>query len=190
MSNPVSPPQPTSPGPATTMPFRSDWPGAQIRIGDAERTEVADRLARHFGDGRLDEAEFGERLDRVMRAKTMADLSVLLADLPGEPTPPQQGGRRDQRKVVRTQLERERLALKAEQRAHRRARREPRRRALRTLVLLVALVIGALIIAHWLVSSVAVWLVLGVVAFLWLRRHEARSRQSTQYDTDDLRQDR
>lgn len=176
MSNPVSGPQPKNPGPAGTIPFRPSGPGVQIRIGDAERTEVADRLARHFSDGRLDEAEFGERLDRAMRAKTMADLSVLLADLPGEPTPPQQGSRRDQRKVVRTQLERERLALKAEERAHRRAGREPRRRAFRMLVLLAALVIGAAIIAHWLLSSVAIWIALGVIAFLWLRRVDSRGR--------------
>jgi Flp pilus assembly protein TadB len=172
------------------MPFRSGWPGAQVRIGDAERTEVADRLARHFSDGRLDEAEFGERLDRAMRAKTMADLSVLLADLPGEPAPPQQSGRRDQRRVARTQLERERLTLKAERRAQRRARREPRRRALRAIVLLTALVVGAVMIAHWLVSSVAVWIVIGIIAFLWLRRYEARSRHGGPRNGDDLRQDR
>jgi|SRR5215469_2222068 len=151
--------------------------GAEIRIGDAERHEVADRLARHFSDGRLDEAEFGERLDRAMRAKTMTDLSILLADLPREPTPPQPGGGRDQRKVARTQLERERLALKAEQRAHRRAGREVRWRSLRMLVLLAAIVIGAVMVAHWMVNSVAVWIVIGVVAFLLLRRRAAHSHR-------------
>src|SRR5215472_17529589 len=103
--------------------------GAAMRIGDAERTDVADRLAKHFSDGRLDETEFGERLDRAMRAKTMADLSGLLADLPPDSAPPPLGGRRHHRKMAQTELDRERLALKAQQQVHRRARRAGRRRS-------------------------------------------------------------
>jgi Domain of unknown function (DUF1707) len=177
MSNPVRPPQSADAGAA-----KPGWPGAEIRIGDAERTEVADRLARHFGDGRLDEAEFGDRLDRAMRAKTMADLMQLLADLPSQPVPPQDGDRRHQRRMLRTQLERERLALKAEQRAHRRAARELRWRSLRLLVLLVALIIGALIMVHWLAHSVAVWIIIGVIAFIWVRRNSAQSHRGSGRD--------
>ena len=59
----------------------------QMRISDADRAEVADRLSKHYSDGRLDQAEFNERLDRAMKAKTQADLNGLFADLPptGEP---------------------------------------------------------------------------------------------------------
>ena len=46
-----------------------------MRVSDAERAEVADRLSKHYSDGRLDEAEFNERIDQAMRAKTHADLS-------------------------------------------------------------------------------------------------------------------
>ena len=56
--------------------------GRQLRVSDAERNEVAELLSKHYGDGRLDAAEFQERLDRAMSAKTRADLSGLLADLP------------------------------------------------------------------------------------------------------------
>jgi hypothetical protein len=58
-----------------------------IRVSHAERQEVADRLSKHYGDGRLDEEEFNERLDKAMKAKTRADLSGLFDDLPdsGEP---------------------------------------------------------------------------------------------------------
>jgi len=58
-----------------------------MRISDADRAEVADRLSRHYSDGRLDQAEFNERLDRAMKAKTQSDLTGLFADLPaiGEP---------------------------------------------------------------------------------------------------------
>jgi hypothetical protein len=59
----------------------------QMRISDAERAEVADRLSKHYSDGRLDQAEFNERLDRAMKAKTRADLSGLFADLPAGDEP-------------------------------------------------------------------------------------------------------
>ena len=48
-----------------------------MRVSDAERAEVADRLSKHYGDGRLDQAEFNERLDQAMRAKTRQDLDGL-----------------------------------------------------------------------------------------------------------------
>ncbi len=60
---------------------------SDLRISDAERAEVADLLATHYGDGRLDQAEFDQRLDQAMRAKTYRDLSGLLADLPPVPSP-------------------------------------------------------------------------------------------------------
>ena len=166
MSNPVSPPQPTRPASR-----RASWPGAEMRVGDAERAEIADLLSKHFSDGRLDEAEFSERLDRAMRAKTMADLSGLLSDLPASDAPPgQQGSSRHQRKILRVQLERERLALRHEQRAHRRAERDRRWRTLRWIPLLIAGIVGALIVAHTIVHSIGAWLVIGLIAFLWLRR--------------------
>jgi Domain of unknown function (DUF1707) len=55
---------------------------ADLRISDAERAEVADLLSKHYGDGRLDQAEFDQRLDQAMKAKTYKDLSGLFADLP------------------------------------------------------------------------------------------------------------
>ena len=53
-----------------------------MRVSDAERQAVADRLAEHFADGRLDQAEFDDRVGRAMNAKTRADLSGLFSDLP------------------------------------------------------------------------------------------------------------
>lgn len=54
----------------------------QMRVSDAERAEVADRLATHYSDGRLDKAEFDERVARAMSAKTRGDLNGLFDDLP------------------------------------------------------------------------------------------------------------
>jgi len=61
-----------------------------MRVGDAERNEVAEALSRHYSDGRLDETEFKDRLDKAMGAKTRADLAGILTDLPrlGSPAPP------------------------------------------------------------------------------------------------------
>ena len=77
MSTPTSPPW--AGGSAARRPGPAD---PHMRVSDAERAEVADRLSRHYGDGRLDQAEFDERLDQAMKAKTRADFDGLFADLP------------------------------------------------------------------------------------------------------------
>jgi Domain of unknown function (DUF1707) len=67
---------------------RTTQTNPNMRVSNAERTEVADRLSKHYGDGRLDEEEFNERLDRAMKAKTQADLNTVFADLPDLPDMP------------------------------------------------------------------------------------------------------
>jgi len=54
----------------------------QLRAGDADRDDVVAVLREAFAEGRLDQAEFEDRLGRAQIAKTYADLSVLTADLP------------------------------------------------------------------------------------------------------------
>jgi len=76
-------------------------PDPNIRVSHAERTEVADRLSKHYGDGRLDEEEFNERLDRAMKAKTHADLDGLFDDLPGSGEPPKPSAGRPAPPMVR-----------------------------------------------------------------------------------------
>src|SRR5580693_235556 len=53
-----------------------------IRVSDAERNSVAELLGQHYADGRLDQAEFDERVNRTMAAKTRGDLAGLFDDLP------------------------------------------------------------------------------------------------------------
>ena len=62
--------------------FNNPYSDQHMRVSDAERQAVADRLAEHFSSGRLDQAEFDERVGRAMNAKTRADLSGLFDDLP------------------------------------------------------------------------------------------------------------
>jgi hypothetical protein len=81
-------PVPSSPPRTRTSTFRRRLSYGQpdLRVSDAERSEVADRLAEHYGAGRLDEAEFSQRVDQAMRATTQSDLAGLFDDLPdGEP---------------------------------------------------------------------------------------------------------
>jgi hypothetical protein len=59
---------------------------ADLRVSDADRQSVADQLSQHFADGRLDQAEFDERLSQAMNAKTYRDLDGLLTDLPSTGT--------------------------------------------------------------------------------------------------------
>ena len=64
---------------------------ASMRASDDERNAVADKLSRHYAEGRLDEAEFKSRLDTAMSATTRGDLHGLFHDLPrlpSEPPPP------------------------------------------------------------------------------------------------------
>ncbi len=72
-------------------------PDNNVRASDAERNEVADKLSRHFAEGRLDSAEFKERLDKAMGATTRGDLQGLFDDLPrleDEQAPPPSRRRR------------------------------------------------------------------------------------------------
>jgi Domain of unknown function (DUF1707) len=62
--------------------FTGPYSDQHMRVSDAERQAVSDRLAEHFTAGRLDQAEFDERVGRAMSAKTHADLSGLFDDLP------------------------------------------------------------------------------------------------------------
>ena len=146
---------------------------------------IADRLARHFSDGRLDQAEFEDRLDRAMRAKTRADLIGLLSDLPeGLTGPPDRdlqrsrGQRRRERELLKVQLERERLLLAHERREHRRQERELRRQSLRQLPAIVGLVVVVLVVGTVLRHIYSLWLAVAVLVFLWLR-HVQRGRGSS-----------
>ena len=55
---------------------------ATVRASDAERDRVAAELGDHHATGRLDLAEFQRRLDAAYTATTLAELRVLVADLP------------------------------------------------------------------------------------------------------------
>jgi hypothetical protein len=85
MTRPTPSSQPRSHG--LVPRFRYGYTDRQIRVSDAERSEVTDRLAAHFGEGRLTQAEFDERAAQATNAKTRGDLRGLFADLP-EPGPP------------------------------------------------------------------------------------------------------
>ena len=151
---------PRGQGPASRWPL---WRGADLRVSDAERAEVADRLSKHYSDGRLDEATFGQRLDQAMRAVTQSDLAGLLADLPdtgqtGRPSGP--AGRPSGTLRNRPRLHRV-LFL--------------------AFVVVIAVVAGqALARALWV--PLIPWLLIGLVAFIWLqhaaRRHKGGSRSS------------
>ncbi len=60
----------------------------ELRVGDADRSRVAELLSQHYTEGRLDAAEFKERIDQAMGAKTRGQLAGLLVDLPPVSPPP------------------------------------------------------------------------------------------------------
>ena len=56
--------------------------GFNVRVGDADREAVAAQLRDHYADGRLTLDELNERLDQTFGAKTKADLTTVMRDLP------------------------------------------------------------------------------------------------------------
>lgn len=53
-----------------------------LRASDADRERIAERLRNGHAEGRLDTAEFQERLERCYEAKTFGQLDALVRDLP------------------------------------------------------------------------------------------------------------
>jgi hypothetical protein len=131
---------------------RAEYVNPQMRVSDAERTEVVDRLSTHYSDGRLDQAEFDRRLDQAMKATTQADLDGLFADLPGGAP----SGRYEPAKTEGPA-------------------RPPRRR--HHIGFIILAIVAAVIIGHGPGHFFYFpWLLIAVLAFIWLRHIDTRRR--------------
>jgi hypothetical protein len=75
-----------------------------LRIADADRERVAERLRKAAGEGRLAPEELEERLDAAFSARTEEELGPLVADLPSERPPRRRRPRRDLRPFVATSI--------------------------------------------------------------------------------------
>ncbi|MBO0812900.1 MAG: DUF1707 domain-containing protein [Microlunatus sp.] len=56
--------------------------GGMVRIGDRERDQATECLREHMATGRLDPAEFEQRIEAALRARYADDLRPLFVDLP------------------------------------------------------------------------------------------------------------
>ncbi len=124
------------------------YSGSDLRVSDAERHEVADRLSKHFAEGRLDQEEFNERMEQAMSAKTRSDLGGLFYDLPATD-------------------DTDHLPVR---------RPRPGGPLVQRLLLVILLVVIVSTIAHTVVSLYHPWLLIGVLAALWLLSHDHRRR--------------
>lgn len=61
-----------------------------MRVSDADREQVAERLREHFAAGRLTSEELDERVAAALNAKTVGDLRAVMADLPDAAPPGRQ----------------------------------------------------------------------------------------------------
>src|SRR5689334_7935487 len=57
-------------------------PDGSWRISDSDREAAAQALGEHYATGRLDKAEYDERVERAWAARTNTELFPLFADLP------------------------------------------------------------------------------------------------------------
>lgn len=63
-------------------------PRPEMRVSDAERNHVVEKLNQAVGEGRLTLVEFEDRVGGVLAARTHHELAPFTADLPGVGTPP------------------------------------------------------------------------------------------------------
>jgi hypothetical protein len=78
-----------------------------LRASDAERERAAAEIREHYADGRLDDGELAERLERVYAARTRGELQELRADLPA--LPPTRSDQRTELSARRSDLTRQLL---------------------------------------------------------------------------------
>jgi DUF1707 SHOCT-like domain len=57
-----------------------------LRASDDDRDRLVEQLQRHAVAGRLSMDEYAERVDRVLGARTHAELAAVMHDLPPEST--------------------------------------------------------------------------------------------------------
>ncbi len=166
MPAPSSPPWTPGTGGSGSRRFR--YSGADYRASDAERTDVADRLSRHYQEGRLDQAEFNERLDRAMNAKTRGDFHGLFADLPDLPDPAAGNGQKNTGPFGPAGLP---GGIPARFGPH-----PGGRPVMSQLILVAGIVIVTLIVAHVLAHAFVPWVLIALLAFALLRYDRNRRR--------------
>lgn len=144
---------------------RANYANPGMRVSDAERSEVADRLSQHFGDGRLDQEEFDKRLSQAMGATTQSDLHGLFADLPEDtPEAGSAGGAGSASGAGSARTGSARAGSGGGEPTG--AAGRPRRR--QHLLGIILIVVIAIAVGHAL-AQVAPWLLIAALAFLWLR---------------------
>ena len=151
----MSAPGRRSSAPGSPPHHRASYANPGMLVSDAERAEVADRLSKHYSDGRLDQADFNERLDQAMSAKTQSDLVGLFTDLPDSESSDARSERhghpeRHEHPVRYGYLQRHGDPLH------------------RVLFLALVIVITA-VLGRALVRSYIPWFLIGLLAVLWLR---------------------
>jgi hypothetical protein len=152
--------------PASSSSSGSSWTGGfqyrrrspsnpGMRVSDAERNAVAEQLSRHYGDGRLNQAEFEERLQKAMNARTQGDFAGLFDDLPDLPDPDAPATAPKLPPVPR----------------HRPGGLAP---LFRLGFFAVLIVLAVTAISHVVANTFFLWLVIAVVAVVWLLDHSRR----------------
>ncbi len=73
--------------PSPVLPAATTLPIGSMLASNADRERAVDVLRAGFTEGRLTQAEFAERVERVYASRTYGELGGLTADLPAGPLP-------------------------------------------------------------------------------------------------------
>jgi hypothetical protein len=76
----------------------------ELRVSDADRERIVERLRAHATEGRLTVDELEERVQRALGARTASELAALTRDLPERRAPGQRAPRWWDRPELRTYL--------------------------------------------------------------------------------------
>jgi len=85
--NELSTPEPEPADGSQHQPAEPTKRPVEPRIGDADRDQAVAFLQEHMAQGRIDAAEFDDRMSRALKARTASELAVMFEDLP-DPRPP------------------------------------------------------------------------------------------------------
>ncbi|MEU6857625.1 DUF1707 domain-containing protein [Glycomyces sp. NPDC046736] len=132
----------------------------QMRASESDRQVVMERLRQAVEEGRLDVAEYQDRVDAAMLARTYSELDVLLSDLQALSPPGFADGPVEPTRMMPPSLSKANQQLREGQ--------EPAARKWRIVGVAVAIAIAAALVLFLVAPELLLWAAIAVLVILVL----------------------